>query len=179
LSATNVGRWDAYHRDRAPAPYADTVTYELGVRWLQPCAQVEDWGCGLGWARLYFRPERYRGIDGSQGPAVDEVVDLATYRSQVEGIFMRHVLEHNPDWAKVLDNALASFTKRMALILFTPIVEETRQIAWNAGYEVPDISFAPQDLESRFPEGVDFQVEDLSTPSLYGVERVYYLKKGR
>jgi hypothetical protein len=43
-------------------------------------------------------------------PRCAEVVDLAHYRSNVPGIFMRHILEHNYEWARILDNALASFT---------------------------------------------------------------------
>jgi hypothetical protein len=43
---------------------------------------------------------------------------------------MRHILEHNYEWARVLDNALASFTQRMALILFTPERETTQEIAF-------------------------------------------------
>ena len=50
------------------------------------------------------------------------------YRSSVPGIFMRHILEHNYEWARVLDSALASFTQRMALI--TPERATTQEIAF-------------------------------------------------
>lgn len=170
-----TGHWDQYHERAESAPYGDPMTYELGARWLKDCALIEDWGCGLGWARFVFRPERYRGIDGSKGPAVDEVVDLRTYRSQVPGIFMRHVLEHNFEWPKILDNALISFTERMVLIIFTPMSFYTHQIAWNPGYEVPDISFSPGSLESRFGDAIDYVVKDIRTTSQYGTERLYYL----
>lgn len=172
-----MGRWDQFHDGRPPAPYADTETYALGAAWLRDCAMVEDWGCGLGWARQFFRPGQYVGIDESQSPAVNRMVDLSVYRSCVDGIFMRHVLEHNENWQLILHNAVTSFTQRMALILFTPMDAVTRQIAWNPGYEVPDIAFAPADLESRFGRGVSFRVEDLRTASQYGVERVYYLER--
>lgn len=174
---SNLGHWDRYHEQAQPKPYGDPSTYALGARWLQGCELVEDWGCGLGWARFVIPSGRYWGLDGSQGPAVDEVVDLTIYRSRVPGIFMRHVLEHNLEWSKVLDNAVSSFTQRMALILFTPMADRTHQIAWNEGYEVPDISFSAKDLESRFGDGVNFRVEDLHTTSQYGVERIYYLEK--
>jgi hypothetical protein len=168
-----TGHWTETHLGKPPAPYGDTVTYELAAKWLENCELVEDWGCGLGWSRHHFT--NWRGVDGSESPAVDEVVDLAQYRSQVPGLLLRHVLEHNVDWAMILDNALASFTERMALILFTPMGEETGIIAWNYGYEVPDISFRAEDLESRFPDDVQFKIEDVHTTSLYGVERIYYL----
>ncbi|MPZ20855.1 MAG: hypothetical protein GEV06_23545 [Luteitalea sp.] len=67
------------------------------------------------------RSNRYRGIDGTALPFCDEVVDLVQYRSTVPGIFMRHLLEHNDDWARVLDNALASLTERMVLDLSSPV----------------------------------------------------------
>lgn len=175
-----TGHWNVAHHWHEPFPYGDTTTYELAEAWLRDCKLVEDWGCGLGWSRRYFRAGQWRGIDGSKSPTVSEVVDLAQYRSQVPGILMRHVLEHNDDWAMILDNALNSFTERMALILFTPMAEKTGVIAWNCGYEVPDISFRALDLESRFPGNVDFRdVEDLHTNTLYGVERIYYLARRR
>jgi hypothetical protein len=61
--------------------------------------------------------DRYRGIDGIPSPRCAEFVDLVQYRSSVPWIFMRHILEHNYEWARVLDNALASFTQRITLIL--------------------------------------------------------------
>ena len=54
---------------------------------------------------------------------------------------MRHILEHNYEWARILDNALASFTERMALILFTPEQEVTEEIAFRSDVGVPDIAF--------------------------------------
>ena len=180
-----AGRWDrAYCRvpaGAAPAPYADTITYQRGAEWLAGCAQVEDWGCGLGFLRHFVEPERYRGIDGSHSPFADEVADLAQYRSSVEGIFMRHVLEHNRDWAMVLDNAVASFTRRMALILFTPMGEVTRQIApWDNGPDypgVPNISFSHEDLTARFGPAA-FTFADISpSGTFYGCERIYYLER--
>lgn len=40
---------------------------------------------------------------------------------------MRHILEHNYEWARILDNALASFTQRMAPILFTQSGNQPRK----------------------------------------------------
>lgn len=169
------GRWDSVHQGQEPAPYGDTTTYELATDWLKDCDLVEDWGCGLGWARRYFEPGQYRGLDGSQSPAVDEIVDLCIYRSQVPGLLLRHVLEHNFAWEQVLDNALASFTRRMVLILFTPMMEETQTIAWNREQGVPDIAFRAKDLEDRFDD-LDWACEDLQTKTQYLVERIYYLE---
>lgn len=173
-----LNRWSKLHL-YGPQAYADTITYQLGADWLRDCELVEDWGCGLGWLRTFIEPERYRGIDGTKVPGVDVVTDLRMYRSQVPGVFMRHVLEHNVEWATILDNALVSFTRRMVLILFTPMGTTTRSIAWNPDADVPDIAFNPYDLECRFPSNVTVRIEDLDTLSQYGTERVYYLERVR
>lgn len=102
--------------------YGVEDSYPIGMKWLQPCQLVEDWGCALCHAKTY-RDGDYRGIDGTAGKA-DIVADLSSYRSVVDGVFMRHVLEHNLDWRTILDNALASFQKRMTLITFLPITDQ-------------------------------------------------------
>lgn len=175
----NVGKWASWHQGVvAPTPYADTLTYKLGADWLATCSLVEDWGCGLGWLRTMIPPERYRGIDGTQTPFTDEVVDLTTYQSHVPGVFMRHVLEHNRDWRDVLDNAMASFTERMVLILFTPMAQTTHEVAWYQELEVPDIAFRHEDIVARFASDTVSTFEDYATKSQYGCERVYLLQKG-
>jgi len=84
------------------------------------------------------------------------VVDLVAYRSHVPGVFMRHVLEHNDEWARILDNAVASFTERMALILFTPERAATEEIAFRPDIGVPDIAFRLADITDRFPPDVTY-----------------------
>jgi hypothetical protein len=96
------------------------------------------------------------GIEGTASSVCDEVVDLVAYRSTVPGIFMRHILEHNRMWDRILDNALASFTERMALILFTPEKASTEEIAWAPELGVPDIAFRLADITDRFPEDVTY-----------------------
>jgi hypothetical protein len=177
---SNLGRWAAkYDQAVTRQPYADTATYRLGADWLAGCGLVEDWGCGLGWLRTLIPEGRYRGLDGTASMFADEVVDLADYRSSVPGVFMRHVLEHNYGWQLVLDNAVASFTERMALILFTPMAPATHQIGpfGNDGIDVPNISFRHQDLAGRFGSDVAWRFEDLKTGSFYGTERIYYLER--
>ena len=118
---TNVGRWAPWYRGmNEPWPYGDTTSYEIGAAWLADCALIEDWGCGAGWLSTLISSGRYRGIDGTASAHCSEVVDLVYYRSSVPAVFMRHILEHNYEWSAILDNALASFTERMVLILFTP-----------------------------------------------------------
>jgi hypothetical protein len=178
---TNVGKWaDWYHGLADSWPYGETTSYEIGAAWLADCALTEDWGCGAGWLRTLIPPERYRGIDGTASSVCDEVVDLVAYRSTVPGIFMRHILEHNRMWDRILDNALASFTERMVLILFTPEKATTGEIAWASEVGVPDIAFRLADITDRFREDVTYTVERIASATEYGCETILLLeRKGR
>ncbi len=114
---SNVGLWHDWNAGADPAPYSDSLTYELGAQFLESCSLVEDWGCGRGWMkqRVEALGCSYRGVDGSPSPFASIWADLVHYHSVVPGIFMRHVLEHNRDWPEILDNAVGSFTRRMAI----------------------------------------------------------------
>jgi hypothetical protein len=105
------------------------------------------------------------------------VVDLVAYRSTVPGLFMRHILEHNYAWAQILDNALASFTERMALILFTPEQETTAEIAFRSDVGVPDIAFRLADITDRFPPDVTYTVQRISSATQYGSETILLLER--
>jgi hypothetical protein len=81
--------------------YGDTITYTLGYEFLKICNTIEDWGCGVGgFKRLFVNGDlnKYTGIDGSNTPLSDIKADLLDYQSSVDGIFMRHILEHNYKW---------------------------------------------------------------------------------
>jgi hypothetical protein len=173
----NTGRWESMYRDETnQRPYGDTTTYELGARWLVGL-DVEDWGCGLCWMKRYFPAKRYRGIDGSWSRFVDEVVDLEHYRSQPPAIFMRHVLEHNWQWQRILDNAVASFTRRMALVIFTPWAEETHPIAVDPWLDVPDLSFRRDDVIDHFAEVQWTSRENMPTATQYKTEHIFFLER--
>jgi hypothetical protein len=106
-------------------------------------------------------------------------MDLREYRSPADCIFMRHVLEHNTDWSRILANAVASSKKRMALIVFTPLSEATRVIATSTtvtAFPVPDISFRKEDLTTHFQQ-LKYSEESLATDTQYGVVHVFYLEK--
>jgi hypothetical protein len=122
-------------------------------------------------------PDRYRGIDGTSSPFCDEVVDLVAYRSTVPAIFMRHVLEHNYDWARILDNALASFSERMVLILFTPEQAATEQISFQPDVGVPDLAFRLADISDRFPSDVTHTVQRIASATAYGSETILFLER--
>ena len=118
----------------------------------------------------------YRGLDGSETPFADDVVDLCSYVSDVQGVMLRHVLEHNDRWQLVLKNALDSATWRLVIILFTPMAEQTHEITRTEELDVPDLSFSHDELMLYFN---DFEVrwEDLTTNTQYGTERIYYLER--
>lgn len=142
---SNVGKWDKFYvvAPAEPVAYGDSDGYRLGAKALADCDVVEDWGCGLGWFSKYLDPKvKYVGIDGSCSPHATIIDDLATRRSQVEGIFMRGVLEHNYDWPTLLENALASFTKRFVLVLFTPWAETAphEELQFEHDYGVPTLA---------------------------------------
>ena len=169
---TVLGRWDNWYAGLdKPAPYGDTATYQAAADWLAGCSLVEDWGCGKGWMSRFIPPERYRGVDGSQTPYAAEIADLTTYRSSVAGIVMRHVLEHNNDWRAILENALASATSRLAVVLFTPLVPATREIAFSDLVGVPDLAFRLTDLTDVIDAaGWSWTAETMDTATQYGAE---------
>lgn len=127
-----------------PYPYGDVKTYELGAEFLKDCSSIEDWGCGRGYFRHHLTDflkkkglpglwMKYKGIDfgvdsnrQAQNHFADVIADLTTYRSdpQPEGIFIRHVLEHNYKWDAILANALNSATKKAYICIYTPMLED-------------------------------------------------------
>jgi hypothetical protein len=170
-----IGMWGDWNQVDEPEPYGHSPTFEMGAAWLDDCSLIEDWGCGKGWFSTLIDPERYCGVDATS-PFAAVTADLTEYRSEVPGIFMRGVIEHNLRWREVLDNALASFTERMALVLFTP----TRQIAWVDPPGVPDMSFALADLEvAIIAVGARLAKHTtLDSPNTaYGIETILYIER--
>lgn len=178
---TAIGKWEGWHT--AVKPFGETTSYELGVEWLADCERIEDWGAGAGFFSTLVQPDRYVGIDGSRGPKTSVIVDLTEHRSETPGLFMRHVLEHSYDWAAILDNALASFTERMFLVLFTPLADETHDTEFEDPPGVPNLSFRLEDLtdrfdcESSFEELGNAMPYGLQTPKLVGTETVFRLSR--
>lgn len=175
---SNAGRWARwYDKVRKPAPYGDETTYALAATWLGSCSTVQDWGCGKGWFAHRHLP-RAVGVDGTRSPYSDIVADLVDFRAdpQVDGILLRHVLEHDPDWDQILDNAIASARRRLFIAVFTPEAEgdEAEQIGWTATLRVPDLAL-PWDVISERLEAAGFEIStwDHATKTQYGAERVW------
>lgn len=107
-----IGLW----RHDQPKVFGSRDTYVAAAKWLEPCRDIADWGCGQRGFEPFIGTRDYLGIDGS-GPHADVVADLVEYRGCSEGILLRHVLEHNEQWRDVLRNALDSFWVRMVVVL--------------------------------------------------------------
>lgn len=171
-SATIVGRWQ--YGNAAPFAYGDDVTYRKGMAFLDGYGTIEDWGAGTGYARRFVTRSPYRAIDGSPSLEIDQVADLRTYRSEADCVFMRHVLEHNPDWGAILANALRSFRRRMVLVVSTPFAAETQEIAsWHG---IPDLAFRKEDLIGHFDD-LAWHEETVATNTEYLREHVFYLER--
>jgi hypothetical protein len=182
---SECGKWDHIYAGASrehPRSYGEKVTYAKGFVYLWTCGLIEDWGCGEGFLRLLCRKDQYRGLDGSITPGADEIVDLETYRSCVPGIFMRHVLEHNLEWKKILLNALNSFQYKMALVLFTPFADKTYNNPETIpGYEqYVRMFFKYSDICEVIDSvpGITYTTElDLPTATQFRQEHIFYLSK--
>jgi hypothetical protein len=156
-------------------PYGDETSYRKAIEFLDGPYIIEDWGCGTAWARKFVKRGRYIGIDGSWSMHCDTVADLRKYRSSADAILIRHILEHNWEWRKILKNALASFQKKLCMVLFTQFGEETRSIG-STKENVPDISFRKEDL-LEFLRPFHFTEEPLQTATQYGIEHIFYVTR--
>lgn len=180
---SNVGAWDRWYRglDKDdPQPYGDTTTYVIAERHLKRL-KVEDWGCGKGWFRS-VHVGRYVGVDGSHTPFADITADLVTYRSdpRPSGILLRHVLEHNHQWEQILGNAIASATRRLAIILFTPMSKTGGTVTLGStrmgDVMVPDLSLPHERILAAL-SGWETDWSDYTTATQYGRERVYLARR--
>ena len=182
---SRVDLWNAVYSGKHERKlYHDPRTGELAANYLQhpQIHNIEDWGCGHGGFKKYIgEDQQYIGIDGSKSNYADKIVDLENYRSNVDAIHMRHVLEHNPNWELVLQNALVSFKKRMVLTLFTPLVEETLILNeypnfLNTGVTMIDIAFKKEDITKHF-NGIKWNaLFNLNTETQYDIEHIFYLE---
>jgi len=184
--ASRLGLWEnAYLGERPRAVYGDATTARVAGGYLNRAdiLTVEDWGCGLGgFKHCIGAGQRYVGIDGSRSSYSDLVVDLERYSGNVDAVHMRHVLEHNPGWTRILENALRSFGRRMVLTIFTPFQDLTRVIARypnfnGTGVEMVDIGFFRDDIVRLFGELRWFSIENIRTDTQYGVEHMFFLEK--
>lgn len=196
---SNLGKWDRWYQGVTlddPQTYGDETTYRLGAEWLRGSNIVYDLGCGKGgfvftaagmmkdWPLLDTFP--VLGVDGSKTPFADITADLTEFKVDLTAfdkhfrcsVFIRHVIEHDWKWEQILRNAASSFNYRMFLVLFTPLQNETHEIAWNEDPGVPDIGFAPLDVirvigdtvHENGRDGIMHFETDIKTRTQYGSE---------
>lgn len=168
-----LGKWN--YGTTPTFPYGDETSYRKAMEFLDGPHIIEDWGCGTAWAKRFVKRGRYIGIDGSWSLHHDLVADLRTYTSKADAILVRHILEHNFEWEKILKNALASYQKKMVLVLFTPFAEKTHSIGMSWGC-IPDLSFRKEDLLEHL-KGHSFTEESIGSGTQYGVEHFFYLTR--
>jgi hypothetical protein len=184
---TNMHKWDNLYKDLDNKPgafmFGDTESYISGARFLMDCEIVEDWGVGAGGFKRY-RPDAI-GIDGSITPFADKIEDLVNYKSECDGIFMRHVLEHDRNWKLILTNAISSAKKKLMIVLFIPLsggkteeILEGTEANKNMGVNVPNLSIAIDDfmdIISPYVETID--QENMISDTQYGQEVLFYITK--
>jgi hypothetical protein len=157
-----IDRWAAwYNKDSSLAEYGDKATYEIGASFLKGLA-IEDWGCGRGWFKT-LHDGSYLGIDGTASEHADIVADLRLYRSKTPGLWLRHVLEHNREWNLVLENAVASASDRIAIVVFTPD-GDGEQIGYTEELDVPDIA-VPHKVIADAVKAAGFELEQYTMPT--------------
>lgn len=189
-----LGVWDVLYKKRrishldkkVRGMYGDTTTAKLAAEYLAmpEIKSIEDWGCGFGGFEHYIASwQTYIGVDGSKTIAATKISDLSEYKSEADAVHLRHVLEHNQLWDKILKNLLASFKKRAVITIFTPFSNKTQTLNtyknWkNSGFDMVDISFCWEDLKKiidTYPD-VKYQTQfDIRTRSSYDIEHVIYL----
>lgn len=172
--------WSWYEGRDEPMRYGwSDETYIRAVRFLADgCRTIQDWGAGMGYARRFVPADvTYTAVDWAPHAGADIGADLAAWRPDPapDGIMLRHVLEHIPDWHRVLDNAAACARRRLAVVLFTPLGETTRRLVdtWQV-----DWSFRLEDITARLP-GFDVRDEHVDTACQYdsGEHLIYAIKR--
>jgi hypothetical protein len=144
---------------------------------------IEDWGCGNCVFKHYLDNDiKYVGIDGSNTGYQSKIEDLTKYRSKSEGIYIRHILEHNDEYKKILENALVSFTNTLILVLFTPFTNESETVVLTSckleGRVIPDISFNKNYIIRLIEEkNCSYElIENIKSKTCYNFENMFIIK---
>lgn len=173
---TNVGKWRAWWRNaERGTPIGFSPSYRRGADWLADCQVVEDWGCGPGHFATYRPDLTTVGVDGTEAAGCDVVADLAGYTSTcADGVFMRHVLEHDVRWRSIARNAAWSARRKLCIIIYTPMLDVGDEvIGHGTPIDVPILSLGWSDLAEAITDmgGWRLTLEEMESPATsYGVE---------
>lgn len=175
-----INRWN--YKGLGEVQYGEPASYKIACEWLdQVHGVVADLGCGTAFARRFFKHSVYMGIDGSQNDYAQICgVDLAHYTGRFDCVLLRHVLDHNVEWEKILENAIATFQKRMSLVFFRPFGKKTRVVGVSKSplYPgVPDLEFCRDDFMPMIMPYLrhEITVERLTNPAL--LDTIFLLEK--
>lgn len=170
--ASMLNKWD--YQNLSDVCYGQEIVYQKMADFIGRDNPVEDWGCGTGYARYFFT--NYKGIDGSPSNLVTTLTDLTLYTSTADNILLRQVLEHNPDWKKIIVNAVNSFRKKLVVTIHTPLVGSTSTLSVN-WKDIPDIAFKKEDILTHFKGFTVTEELVETTPFEYGLEWMVYVSK--
>lgn len=170
-----LNKWNKIYKGRDILVYGDAITYIKGMVFLDGYGDIEDWGCGTGYAGRFTSKSKYIGIDGSKHSSVDRQVDLTKYVSNIDCVFIRHVFGHNWDWRLILKNALGSFQKRMVIIVFVPMEHKDRLITMSKK-DIPVLAISRIDFEEML-KGLKWRFEVVRTHTQFWLEQIYYITK--
>ena len=190
MSFSRLNLWNNFWNGRNPSKEAYTdnnITMEFSISILEKedIKDLEDWGCGNCVFKEYCKKLeniKYIGVDGSNTGYQDKVADLTNYKSDVDCIYIRHILEHNHEYEKILNNGLQSFKKVLILILFTPFSDDETKVINSgelSGYTIPDISFKKDELISIIEKNncTYEKMEISNTHTQYQVENIFIIKR--
>ena len=183
---SNKGAWNGVYAQVAQARQVDgeDTTAIMAAEFLKDCATVADWGCGWGGFKTHIcSSQEYIGIDGSNSPYADVIADLEEYTVPTEGILLRHVLEHNLNYEKILANAVAACTRKLCVVISTPFnpdrvkIIQTYDNYFGAGQAVHDLSLPSRDIMRYLSDCVVELKFGIKTTTQYGEEHIFFARK--
>lgn len=169
---SNVGKWNFWGWNPVRF-FPNNKSMDLGSKFLDDCQTVEDWGTGDGLFKFYR--EDAIGVDGSNTPGADKkFIDLVNYTSDCDGIFIKHVLEHNFEWKKILNNALQSARKKVCIVMFIPFSNGETKENNPDPIGVPNLSISEKEFFELLKDYA-FREEDITSNKNY--EKIIYITK--
>ena len=191
MSFSRSNLWDGFWINRDPKKEyqnckESNITMDLSSKIFQDnnIDSLEDWGCGNCVFKEYLNKNiKYIGVDGSNTGFQDKIQDLTNYITNIDGIYLRHVLEHNNDYKQIFQNALQSFNKVLVLVLFTPFTSKNEIDILTTcelkGKIIPDIAFNKKHIIDIIQNNNSSYalIENVKSKTGYGYEQVFIIKK--
>lgn len=183
--------WNDFWKNRDPKnEYVNSknnnITMELSSKIFSKynVTLIEDWGCGNCVFKEYLNNNiKYVGVDGSETGYQNKIEDLTKYVTEVDGIYLRHVLEHNGEYKKIFKNALESFNKVFILVLFTPFTSNNEIDVLKTcdlkDKKIPDIAFNKKHIIDIIEQNnCSYELlENIKSNTSYKYEQIFIIKK--